>query len=149
MATVFDLDFNANIEYARRTSLVESVNQQFRFSEAHSVPAQIQIVDAYPRLLEMEALLGMIRYHAPWAMFMPPRKFYEQRRPSFTSYRVVPSLGSLEKQAADYAKITGYPAKTPKTKLEMRAIASCLEMVDQINEWISHVVGRIGQFLQG
>ena len=149
MATIDKLDFSVYIQYAKRTEMIEEVNKQYRFHEAFTIPAQIQVMDISPRGLEVDILLGAARCYAPWAFFWPPKKFFAQRRPSFSSYRVVPSLGTLEKQAADYAKICNYPCSSSRQEAEKGAIISCLEVVDKLNEWVGHVIGRIAQFLQG
>jgi len=149
MATIDKLDFRVHVQYARRTQMVESINKEYRISEASSIPEQIKVVDMYPRFMEIDLLLGMVRSHAPWAMFWPPRKFFSQRRPSFTSYRVLPSLGTLEKQVSDYSKINNYSCRSSKQESEKQAIMSCFQQIDKINGWIGHIIGRVAQFLQG
>ncbi len=149
MATIDMLDLRVYIQYAKRTELIESINREFRISEAGSIPAQTKVVNMYPKISDIDLLLGFARCHAPWAFFWPPKKFFRQRRPSFTNYRVVPSLGTLEKHVIDQDKVSKCPCSLPHELAEQSALMDCFGMMDKINGWLGHIVGRIAQFLQG
>ncbi|MBT3394168.1 MAG: DUF5399 family protein [Waddliaceae bacterium] len=159
MENIYKLPFQVHIEYAQRTRLIESVNEQYRISEAGSIPSQMSVVNTFPRTLELDMLFGMMTSNAPWAMFMPPRKFYSQRRPSFISYRAAPSLGTLEKQAADYLKLKNLSSLSDEEgeegegreeeEEEKSALCSCFEQLDEINSWKGHILGRVAELLAG
>jgi hypothetical protein len=149
MTTIDKLDLNIYIQYARRTQMIEQINQQYHLDEAASIPAQISLVDLYPRISEMELLLGIVPVQSPWAYFFPPKRFRFQRRSPFGFFRVAPSLGSFEKEDDDERKLDEVICETPEEEKEKSAIKGCFDQIDKINTWLSFIVGRVGQFLQG
>ena len=98
MTTIDKLDIGIYIQYARRTTMIEQINQQYHLDEAGTRPAQIQVLDVYPKLSEMDLLLGVGPIQNPWAFFFPPSQFRFQRRSPFGFFRVAPSLGSFEEE---------------------------------------------------
>ena len=149
MTTIDRLDLAIHIQYARRTEFIEAVKQQYHFEAADSIPPQTMVVDIYPRISEMELLMGVVRSYAPWAYFYPPKRFFAQRRPAFSRFRIVPSLGSLEKSEADLDKVASVSVQGAEEKEEQSLLKACLEEIEEINDLIGFVIGRIGQFLRG
>lgn len=149
MTTIDQLDINIYIQYARRTQMIEQINQQYHLDEAASIPAQILLVDLYPKISEMELLLGIVPVQSPWAYFFPPPRYRFQRRSPFGFFRVAPSLGSFEKEDDDERKLDEVITDTLEEEKEKGAIKSCFDQIDKINTWLSFIVGRVGQFLQG
>lgn len=149
MATIDKLDISVYNLYAIRTKMIEQINSQLHLEEASSIPPQIQIVDIYPKLTEIDLLLGIVPLHTPWAYFFPPKKFKYLRRSSFAFFRVVPTLGSLEDQAEDSEKLNQVECSTPDEVSEKAAISGCFAIIEKINGWLSFIMGRVGQFLQG
>src|SRR5215216_4943920 len=99
MATTIDkLDLSVYNLYAIRTRMIEQINQQLRLDQASSIPPQIQVLDAYPKLAELDLLLGNTPLLAPWAYFYPPRLFSSKRRSPFGFSRLLPSLGTDQEQ---------------------------------------------------
>ena len=72
MATIDKLDVGIYINYARRTEYIEQIHKQFHLEEAASVPPQTLVTDLYPKLSELDLLLGVTRTYAAWALFYPP-----------------------------------------------------------------------------
>lgn len=151
MTTIDNLDIGIYIQYARRTQLIEQINQQYHFEEAAAIPAhvQIQIVDLYPQLTEMDILFGVPATQTPWAYFFPPSRYRFQRRSPFGFFRVAPSLGSFEKEDEDEQKLEQIECETEEDEKKKKALKSCFEQITKINDWLSFIVGRVGQFLQG
>lgn len=149
MTTIDNLDINIYIQYARRTQMIEQINRQYHFEEAANIPPHIQLVDLYPKLTEMDLLLGVPTVQAPWAYFFPPKKFRFQRRPAFGFFRVAPSLGSFDKEEEDKRKLDETECQTEEDENEKKKLKACFEQIDKINNWLSFIVGRVGQFLQG
>lgn len=149
MTTIDKLDISVYNLYAIRTKMVEQINQQLRLEEASSIPPQISLVDIYPKLTELDILIGVVPLATPWAYFYPPKEFKFLRRSSFAFYRVAPTLGTLEEQAAEADRIAGYPCKTPEEEKEREIINSCFAQIDKLNNWLGFIIGRVGQFLQG
>ncbi|KIC73577.1 hypothetical protein DB44_BC00050 [Candidatus Protochlamydia amoebophila] len=149
MTTIDQLDIGIYVQYARRTQLIEQINQQYHLDEASSIPPQILLVDIYPKLSEMDLLLGIVPIQTPWAYFFPPPRFRFQRRSPFGFFRVAPSLGSFEKEDEDERKLEEVECETEEDLKEKKAIKSCFDQIDKINNWLSFIVGRVGQFLQG
>jgi hypothetical protein len=149
MATIDNLDLNVYNLYAVRTRMIEQINQQLRLDQAGSIPPQIQVLNAYPTLTELDLLLGIIPLNTPWAYFYPPAKFLVRRRSPFGFARIMPSLGSQADQEEDEEKAKNARCDTEEEEDERKAIMGCFENITKINQWLSHIVGRMGQFLQG
>lgn len=149
MATIDRLDINIYIQYARRTQLIEQINRQYHFEEAASIPPQTQLLDLYPKMTEMELLLGVSAVQNPWAYFFPPPRYRFQRRSPFGFFRVAPSLGSFEKEEEDKQKLDEVECEGEEEEKEKTTLKNCFDQIEKINQWLSFIVGRIGQFLQG
>jgi hypothetical protein len=149
MTTIDKLDLNIYIQYARRTQMIEQINQQYHLDEAASIPAQLSVVDLYQKVSEMDLLLGVVPTQSPWAYFFAPPRYRFQRRSPFGFFRVAPSLGSFEEEDEDERKLEEVVCETPEDEKEKGAIKACFTQIDKINTWLSFIVGRVGQFLQG
>lgn len=150
MATTIDkLDINVYIDFAQRAEMVEQITAQYGLEQAASIPPQIRMVDFFPKLSEMDLLLGVITVTTPWALFLPPSFFRQRRRSPFSVSRIIPSLGDEEEHEALQNRIGSVKCETPEEEREKAAILACFGQMDKINEWLSHIIGRIHQFLQG
>lgn len=149
MTTIDKLDISIYIQYARRTQMIEQINQQYHLEDAASIPPQLQLVDLYPKLSEIEMLLGIVPVQMPWAYFFPPPLFRFQRRSPFGFFRVAPSLGSFEKEDEDKQKLEEVICEDEEDEKEKSILRNCFAQIDKINSWLSFIVGRVGQFLQG
>lgn len=149
-ATVDQLDTRIYIQYAQRATAVEQIQREFHINEASSVPAQTQLVDLYPKLTELELLLGVSPYlKRPWAHFGQPQGFDLQRWSPFTFGQVAPSLGSMEKIMKLREKLKKKKRDSKQSQKNQEEILECLEEVDELNGLLGFIVGRMGQFLQG
>jgi len=128
--------------------MIEQINQQLRLDQASSIPAQLQVLDIYPKLSELDILLGIVPLYTPWAYFFPPPKFKFIRRSPF-SYRVIPSLGSYDDQGLEEQKLESINCGTPEELQEKETLKSCFREIEKLNNWLSFIIGRVGQFLQG
>ncbi len=149
MATIDQLDLSVYNLYAMRTKMLEQINTQFRLSEASTIPPQTLVQDNYPKITELDILLGVVPLMTPWAYFFPPQQFRYLRRSPFAFYRVASSLGSLEQQAKDEQTIKETVCNSPEEEQEKAAILGCLGQIDKLNSLLGFIVGRVGQFLQG
>jgi len=149
MATIDKLDISVYNLYALRTKMVEQINQEYHLQAASSIPPQTQLMDIYPKLSEMDLLLGSVPLLTPWAYFFPPKHFRFVRRSPFARHRVAPSLGSLEKQEQDIIMLETFECPTPEAEKERTVLLACFSQLDKINSWLGHIMGRMGQFLQG
>lgn len=147
--TIDKLDMSVYNLYAIRTRMIEQTMAQFRLDKAGAIPPQTAIIDYYPRMNELDILLGVQAMFTPWAYFYPPKNFRFQRRSPFAFYRVAPSLGSFKDQEELEERVAAIECSTPEEVSEKAAITGCLKQVDKLNEWLSFIVGRVGQFLQG
>ena len=148
MTTIDKLDISVYNLYAMRTMMIEQTNQQFRLDQAASIPPHIQVLDIYPKLTELDILLGIVPLNTPWAYFFPPPRFRFIRRSPF-SYRVIPSLGSYNNQEEEEQKLENISCNTPEEAQEKEALKACFREIGKLNNWLSFIVGRVGQFLQG
>ncbi|MDF2550233.1 MAG: hypothetical protein K0S07_1300 [Chlamydiales bacterium] len=149
MATIYQLDMKIHIEYARRTQFLEQFKRQYRLEEAAKIPPETQLVNLYQKRSELDLLLGIAPVHTPWAYFFPPDSFSEQRQSPFAFHRVLPALGSFDKQQDLLLKIEQVRCSTPRQIEEKQTLVQCVESIDKINGWLHFIIGRIGQFLQG
>lgn len=150
MTTIDNLDISVYNLYAIRTKMIEQTNQQFRLEEAANIPPHTLVIDLYPKMTELDILLGVVPLNTPWAYFFPPKPKNEGiRRSPFAFFRVAPTLGSLEDQANLLDMIEKTPCKSQEEQREKDIIKECFHQIDKINGWLGFIVGRIGQFLQG
>jgi len=149
MPTIDQLDLSVYNMYAVRTRMFEQFNKQIHLEEAATIPPQIKMVDIYPKLTEMDLLLGVVPVVTPWAYFLPPKRFRRQRRSSFAFSRIAPTLGTFEEQEEEEQKLALVQCRTQKEKEEKEILERCLAQVGKVNEWLNFIIGRIGQFLQG
>jgi hypothetical protein len=152
--TIDKFDIGIYIQYARRTQLIEQVMSQYHMREAGGVPAQALIVDLYPKLAELDLLLGIATLSSPWAYFYAPRSYSTQRRSPFAFHRVIPSLGQRQKdedeeQKKDEEIIEEMECRTPEEERERKVLRACFRQIEEINSLLRYIGGRIGQFLQG
>lgn len=149
MTTIDKLDISVYNLYAIRTKMIEQINQQYALEKAGAIPAHTAMLDLYPKLTEIDILLGIVPMFTPWAYFYPPKKFGLQRRSPFAFHRIVPSIGSLTDQREDEETIAKTQCESPGEEEEKAAIWGCLKQIEKINGWLGFIVGRVGQFLQG
>lgn len=149
MATIDNLDYDVYRLYAVRTKMIEEINQQYRLQEASTIPPQTQVIDTFPKLNELDLLLGVVPVLTPWAYFFPPKLYRARRRSSFSFSRIVPSLGSEEDHEKDEETLNSVETSTPEEAKEKEAINVCFKQIHKLNDWLGFIVGRVGQFLQG
>ena len=147
--TIDHLDIGIYIQYARRMQLVEQIQQQYHLREAGTVPAQALIVDLYPKLSELDLLLGVGTTVAPWAYFFPPKDFAYQRRSSFAFHRIMPVFGRADAEEEQEKKLEEIECDSEEEEEEKAASKGCLKKVKELNALLRFIGGRIGQFLQG
>jgi hypothetical protein len=156
--TIDKFDIGIYIQYARRTQLVEQVRQQYHLREAESVPAQALIVDLYPKLTELDILLGISSLALPWAYFYAPRNFSMQRRSTFAFHRLL--LGKQdqnkqnqqqkqEEEKSDEQVLEEVECQSTEETHEKNVLKACFKQIEELNALLRYIGGRIGQFLQG
>ncbi len=151
--TIDRFDIGVYIQYARRTQLIEQVMSQYHMRDATGVPAQALIVDLYPKLAELDLLLGIATLSSPWAYFYAPRSYSSQRRSPFSFHRIIPFMGEHEhgedEQKKDEELIEEMQCHTPEDERERKVLRACFRQIEEINSLLRYIGGRIGQFLQG
>lgn len=149
MATIDKLDVSVYIQYAKRTQMIEQINRQYHLGDAKVIPPQTELVDLYPKLSEMDLLMGIVPKHTPWALFFPPKRFRSRRRSPFKFGRVFSAIGDDDEREEDERKLFEQECETEEEEGEKKTLLSCLKQVGQIKGWMDFIVGRVGQFLQG
>lgn len=151
MTTIDKLDIGIYIQYARRTQMIDEMNRQMRLQEADTIPPQLQLLNLYPKPNELDILLGVMTVTTPWAFFFPPKDFSLQRRSPFTFAQVAPSINLLaqEDKESDEEKLNHAECEDAEEEEEKKVMLKCIQQVKKLNSWMSFVVGRMGQFLQG
>ncbi len=149
MTTIDSFDISVYVQYAERTQMVEQMQKAYHLAEAEHIPPQTQYVAVQPQPSEMDLLLGVATVSAPWALFLPPKRFRKQRRSPFTFSRIAPELGSDEEQEALLEQIMSLPLKDPEELKERSLIAKAFDRIEKLNDMLGFIVGRVGQFLQG
>lgn len=149
MSTIDKLDIGIYIQYAKRTQLIEQINAQYHFDLDSSIPPQIMLIDLYPKLTELDILLGIVPMATPWAYFFPPQNYRLIRRSPFAFSRFLPGLGSGSENGTWEDGINQVVCQTPQEEKEKEAITNCVKQIAKIKDWLGFIVGRVGQFLQG
>ncbi len=149
MATIDKLDLSVYNLYAIRTKMIEQIEEQIPIAKAGTIPPHTTIFGTFQQLTEIDILLGVVPLFTPWAYFYPPKNFRNQRRSSFAFYRVAPSLGSFKEQEEEEARLAAIPCANPQEEAQKASLTSCFKMISKLNGWLSFIVGRVGQFLQG
>ncbi len=151
MATTIDrLDWTVYNQYALRTRAIEQTNKQLRLDQASSIPPQVQLVDVQPRVAELDMLLGIVPYGGtPWGLFKPPPQLTALRRSPFGFSQIAPSFGPVEKQEKEEDKLEEYTCSSDEEEEERSILLRFVRQKKKINQWLGHIVGRMGQFLQG
>jgi hypothetical protein len=147
--TIDHLDIGIYIQYARRMQMMEQIQEQYHLKEAGFVPAQALIVDLYPKLSELDLLLGVGTTIAPWAYFFAPKNFSLQRRSPFAFYRIMPIFGRFDAEEEEEKKLSTLECDSDEEEEEKGAILGCIRKVKELNALLRFIGGRIGQFLQG
>ena len=62
---------------------------------------------------------------------------------------MAPSLGSFEEEENDERELDDTECETEEEKKEKEILKACFTQIKKINSWLSFIVGRVGQFLQG
>jgi uncharacterized protein DUF5399 len=146
--TIDQFDLSVYNLYAIRTKMIEQTVSQFQLEKASTIPPQTMLVDLYPKMTEIDILLGVSTYFTPWAYFYPPINYRNQRRSPFAFHRVAPTLGSSNQDEFE-EKMASIECQSEDEESEKQAIVGCMKEVDKLNGWVGFIIGRIGQFLQG
>lgn len=146
--TIDNLDISIYFQYARRTQLIEQIQEQYSIREAGGVPAQTIIIDLYPKLKELDILLGVAETFAPWAYFYPPPNFSYQRQSPFTFHRVIPILEETGDEDECEKKLDDEECDSEEEE-ERGILKRGLKEIRRLNSLMRYIGGRIGQFLQG
>lgn len=149
MTTIDKLDISVYNLYAMRTRMIEQINQQLHLEEASTIPPQLHVVATQAKLTELDLLLGVVPLATPWAYFFPPKQFRNLRRSPFAFSYVAPSLGTAEEQEEAFASLVKMICHSADEEKEKAALVNCFKQIGKINNWLSFIIGRIGQFLQG
>ena len=153
-ATTIDrLDIGIYIQYARRTQLLEQIQSQYNLQDAGTVPAQALILDLYPKLSELDLLLGVAVTLAPWAYFHPPTSYTKQRQSPFAFHRILPSFERDQKEDEegdeDEKRVSCIICTNEEEEKEKYVLLECIRKIKELNSLVRYIGGRIGQFLQG
>lgn len=125
-------------DYARRATSTEVLKN--RFGPHVFTPAATEILDVRDKPTAMDALLGYYGISATqtisWAAFEPPPMGWNDQRSSLFSYETIPGFHNILDKISSKSQI---PEK-------IKNLCMCCKMLD---EEISFVKGRVGQFLRG
>jgi len=99
--TIDNLGMEAYTRYAQD----EQEREEYLIKEAHIIPNQTGIDVSLPSFpSESDLLLNSEPTRTPWASFVPPDHFFEQKGQVF-SHQLMPRLGTEEKQESLIQKI--------------------------------------------
>lgn len=149
MKEIYNFSLQVHIDYAKRIESTERFNKEYRVEQAAGIQSQTLVVTLSPKQAELEKLFGVVAIHTPWAYFFAPPLYRYQRRSPFGFFRVAPSLGSFDIEDESEKQLDLVHCETDEEKKQKGAIKGCFAQIDKINNWLSFIVGRVGQFLQG
>jgi hypothetical protein len=116
MVEIYNIDISSHEQFARTQAEVEAFKSQY-YTPSTGIrffDVQTKILDFVPKHPAVELLMQTF-VRSPWARFLLPPNYYNQR--FFSSY-VAPSLGSAQKQTADIQRITGYLNQRTENRYE-------------------------------
>jgi len=157
MTTIDKLDLSVYNQYAIRSEMIRQFESQIQMAKASAIPTHTQVSDNYPKLPEIDLLLGLRTSHASWALFSPPKEFFELRRSPFNKrHRIAPTLeerqsemeGFLESYDPDKEK-NKEKQEQEEEKEEQEVLKECFSQIGTINSWLGEIIGNIGRFVQG
>lgn len=157
MTTIDKLDLSVYNQYAIRSEMIRQFESQIQMAKAGAIVTHAQISDNFPKLPEIDLLLGLRTSHASWAMFSAPKEFQELRRSPFNRrHRIAPSLegkqsemeGFLEAYDPDKERNKEEQEKEEE-KEEQEVLKDCFTQIGTINGWLGEIIGNIGRFVQG
>lgn len=148
MATIDKLDLSVYNQYAIRSEMIRQFESQIQMGKASAIPTHTQISDNYPKLPEIDLLLGVRTAHTPWALFNPPREFRENRRSPFDRrHRIAPSFEGVQSEIEEFLDhFKGIDADEEREKEKLK---ECFSQMKTINNWLGEIIGNIGRFVQG
>jgi hypothetical protein len=157
MATIDKLDLSVYNQYAIRSEMIRQFESQIQMEKAAAIPSHTQISDNYPKLPEVDLLLGLRTAHAPWAMFTAPKEFRELRRSPFNKrHRIAPSFEGVQSEMENLLDSYDPDKERDKDKHEKEEekeeqtiLKECFTQMNTINGWLGEIIGNIGRFVQG
>lgn len=149
MATIDKLDVGIYNQYARRTQSLEEISRQYNLDQASFIPAHALTVATSPKMGELDELFGIVRVENSYALIEAPVGYDGQRRSSFSFFRVAPSMGSFEEETESERLLQSIKCEMQEDKANKKILEECFGQIKEINSWLSFIIGRMGQFLQG
>lgn len=151
MPTIYELSMKVYSDYAQRTDNIERLNKEIHLQEADAIPGKIRVEMLEGKWPNIDRLLGVSSTCTPWAFFYAPQDWLAQRRSPFTFGQIAPSLRiyAQEDEETEEEKLEKISVSSKEEEEEKAMIKNCLAQVKKVNSWLSFVVGRMGQFLQG
>ncbi|MBS0603862.1 MAG: DUF5399 family protein [Verrucomicrobia bacterium] len=96
---------NLGVEVSTRYAEDKKILDETFIKESRAIPSQTQIDVTTPFVSEeLESLLHLQPTGITWASFIPPSKYFEQRKLLFT-FQLIPSMGSEDKKESQALKI--------------------------------------------
>jgi hypothetical protein len=138
-------DYEISTSYALRILLLEEVKRKADETRV----ADLTIVSYKPTYTDLETVMGVVQGPQAYASFHAPEDFYDMRRNPFTTFSVGPSFGSVEKRNAYENLIESTACPTAQDAAEKNTLLSCWGVVKKLDDMVSFISGRKGQFLQG
>lgn len=148
MATIDKLDLSVYNQYAVRSEMIRQFESEIQMAKASAIPTHTQISDNYPKLPEIDLLLGVRTAYTPWAMFGAPKEFKEMRRSPFNKrHRIAPSFEESQSEMEEF--LDNYDSDDEEEKEEKETLKECFSQMGTINSWLGEIIGNIGRFVQG
>lgn len=157
MTTIDKLDLSVYNQYAIRSEMIRQFESEIQMAKASAIPTHTQISDNYPKLPEIDLLLGLRTAHTPWAMFGAPKEFKELRRSPFNKrHRIAPSFEGTQSKMEEFLDSYDPDSEQGKEqqereeeKEEKETLKECFNQMGTINSWLGEIIGNIGRFVQG
>ncbi len=106
---------NLGVEVSTRYAEDRKVLDETLVKESRTIPTQTTIDVTAPFLpSEIEMLLKAEPTYLTWAFFIPPARYFEQRKRLFT-YQLIPSMGSEDKKESQAQRILAKLQSVEKT----------------------------------
>src|SRR3984957_1922939 len=150
---------NLGIEVSTRYAEDKQALDETLIKEARTVSAQTQISVMAPSFpSEVEALLHIERTHLPWATFLPPERYFEQRKQLFT-FQLIPSMGSEDKKESQslkilsklrsMAEVANQTGEDKEEDRDKKILTSLLNTIASFDKMIIETNSKRGQYHKG
>lgn len=150
MATIDSLGPDAYMRYAYTTDALEIRRRELKTEYEPTIRMDVEVLSFYPRIDNIDILLGLPRTRPSGAVYQSPDTFNLQRKSPFTFSRLAPwvfDYGDSEEALKEL--IQDIPCYNKEEEAERDSLLKLLGTLNEINSQLGYVANHVAQFLPG